>query len=473
MIPQQWQSVVDHSRRPPSTSTPVVPRSPRALRSQLPQRTSLSLLESLQAEIGQLETRKLYPRLSLYRALTEFKSNNTPRRSTGDQTRDSRRTFLDSFSYLCDVKKGGGTVRAAALQSLDLSDILWLAANEGIVDSTLAYAKTILRRLQAVSTQNRKQLQDTIFELAVVQCSHRVQYYKGKVQNYAKWCRIALKHVQRDDNVQSLRRAFRKLSEPGPNMEMGEYIKLCYEMRSAGNGIYQRTKEASENEGDDFSNLAHYIWRLGATRAHANSVVESMIAVPSLQRISEIRTLAPPTIDDKTIHPDCHSPHEILQDIFAETNSYNPLQAKNAFMRLFELDPPRQRPIRQKVVSYQPIRTRVHAELQLADMFSRSKNMMFVDNDKYIGCSKPACYFCYNWLYSKQYVRPATHYKIIVGCRGPDHDLNANGAIINRDMYSKIIRQIDQDIIDFLGRESTPRRHQFMSTEASSQTTSM
>jgi hypothetical protein len=249
------------------------------------------------------------------------------------------------------------------------------------------------------------------------------------------------------------------------------YIDFCYSMRGAE---IEDVKDCSTKEDDDFAKLAHYIWRLGATRAQANRVVQGMLDVPSLQQISCIWPIknAPETIP-KTIDQRFLSPHEILHSICAESAFHNPLQSKQAFARLYHLDRPSDRPIYNQMTRHETIVTRVHAELQLADTFSRSSELKFVDDDKYIGCSKPACYFCYNWLCSHKhdYVKPATHHKVIPGCRGPDQSLNYTGAGVLMDMYSNISRQIGQDVFAFLQQNAQPRT-QYMSTEAPSRASS-
>ena len=67
--------------------------------------------------------------------------------------------------------------------------------------------------------------------------------------------------------------------------------------------------------------------------------------------------------------------------------------------------------------------TLVHAELQLLD-YARRENMGFLDNDKYIGCSKPACYACYHYILAlaPEYhtVIPPSHYKLYLGWRVPE-----------------------------------------------------
>jgi hypothetical protein len=256
------------------------------------------------------------------------------------------------------------------------------------------------------------------------------------------------------------------LSEPPSSLTVEAYVDLCHDMRVAE---LNHIKKYSAATTDEFAKLAHYIWRLGATRSAADTVVEAMITVPSLRRISsDIRRVTTPETIDKTVHSSCISPHEVLYGAIEDSKTSNPLQCEHAFKRLLELDPPTTRPIKKKMAAGERIITRVHAELQIADTYSRLQDMKFVDDDKYIGCSKPACYFCYLWLcnHKHYYVPPATHYKIISGCRGPDDNLNQSGASVLIEMYSKMSREIGQDIFDFLHQNANPRR-QYMSTEAS------
>lgn len=69
-----------------------------------------------------------------------------------------------------------------------------------------------------------------------------------------------------------------------------------------------------------------------------------------------------------------------------------------------------------------PSKTKVHAELLLADHFHR-KNLQFLDgHDRYIGCSKPACYLCDAYLrnHPAAFAVPRSHQKIYVAWRCPD-----------------------------------------------------
>ena len=193
-----------------------------------------------------------------------------------------------------------------------------------------------------------------------------------------------------------------------------DIVDLCYARRGAE---VDEIRRRSKDPADDFSRLAHYIGRLGATRSSVNTVIRAIIKVPALRKISCIRTVPALEPREVAIDQEYMSPYEIVRVICQESTSQNPIQIQSALHAIVDLDFPLNSKIRTGLASRKRIVTRVHAELQLADRFSRDQYMEFVDNDKYIGCSKPACYFCYNWLcnHKHRYILPATHSKIIAG----------------------------------------------------------
>lgn len=248
-------------------------------------------------------------------------------------------------------------------------------------------------------------------------------------------------------------------------------IDFCYGMR--GDEV-DTIKAKSKTADDDFSRLAHYIGRLSATRSKTKIVVQATMKVPALQNISDIRTIKPPEPRTVSIDSDHISPYEIVRAICIESTSQNPKDIHLALHAIVDHDSPISSNVRSALASRKII-TRVHAELQIADKFSRDRRsgMKFVDDDKYVGCSKPACYFCYNWICNHRYgyIPPATHHKIIAGCRGPDDDLNEVGVVFLRDMYIKVGKTLDQDILRFLlssQQGSVLLEHRYMSTEGSS-----
>lgn len=66
-------------------------------------------------------------------------------------------------------------------------------------------------------------------------------------------------------------------------------------------------------------------------------------------------------------------------------------------------------------------KTRVHAELLLVDHFYWKK-FEYLDDDPYIGCSKPACFNCYQYFlaHPSHLILPASHNKLYLAWRTPD-----------------------------------------------------
>jgi hypothetical protein len=148
-------------------------------------------------------SRKLYPRLVLFEALTGFTTEAQPPQKSFDPTRAARREFLRSFAYLCDSEKGGATVTGAALQNINQQMILWLAANEGIRPKTRSYAEDIMQRLRKVDPQNAESMGDEVFDAAVQFCTPRLKYYQRELRSYAIKCRMQLRNRTQDETGES------------------------------------------------------------------------------------------------------------------------------------------------------------------------------------------------------------------------------------------------------------------------------
>lgn len=149
-------------------------------------------MESLEQTIQDAK-KTLYPRLALYEGMAKFNGGPERRRPQGDVVVETRRDFLESFAYLCDIEKGGATVTATGLQRLSYCNILWLSANEGLHRQVKAYAEVLRQKLVAMTPENQSTLQEEIFRRAVQMCTPRLLFYKAEVQKYATRCRMALR----------------------------------------------------------------------------------------------------------------------------------------------------------------------------------------------------------------------------------------------------------------------------------------
>jgi hypothetical protein len=151
-------------------------------------------------QFQQVEVTKLYPQLLLFEALSVFKDKPEPRKKSDDSICETRRDFLDSFAYLCDIQKGGKTVTASALQKeKPTSNVLWLAANGGVSEEIYSYAKDILKISKSATLENQSTVQDVVFKLAVKKCGPRVRSYRKEVKIFARNCRMALRSREKND----------------------------------------------------------------------------------------------------------------------------------------------------------------------------------------------------------------------------------------------------------------------------------
>lgn len=150
-------------------------------------------------------------------------------------------------------------------------------------------------------------------------------------------------------------------------MTLAALVDHCYALR--GEQV-DKIKEKSKDPEDDFSKLAHYIGRLGATRSSANAIVRSMLKVPALRRISGIRTINAPNRREVTIDREYMSPYEIVWAICKDSTSQNPMQIESALHAMVDLDFPMNGEIRKGLASRKSIVTRVHTTRILACLFS-------------------------------------------------------------------------------------------------------
>jgi hypothetical protein len=108
-------------------------------------------------------------------------------------------------------------------------------------------------------------------------------------------------------------------------------------------------------------------------------------------------------------------------------------------------------------------RPRVHAELILLDLFW-TKKMEFVGDDRYIGCSKPACFCCYHYIIAHpgRFVTPACHNNHWPNWRPPDvSDPEDQTSIKLREkILNEMVKKIRVEVLDQIREQRGPRTRQ-------------
>lgn len=108
-------------------------------------------------------------------------------------------------------------------------------------------------------------------------------------------------------------------------------------------------------------------------------------------------------------------------------------------------------------------RPRVHAELILLDKFWK-KQLYFVAGDRYIGCSKPACYSCHHYIIAHpgRFAVPACHNNNWLKWRPPDimNPRDEKSIKEREDILNRMVVDIRRDILRQIEEQQGPRRRQ-------------
>lgn len=103
-----------------------------------------------------------------------------------------------------------------------------------------------------------------------------------------------------------------------------------------------------------------------------------------------------------------------------------------------------------KVYQDKDFRPRIHAELILLEYFYKEQ-LAFVDDDRFIGCSKPACYCCYHYISQHPgcFVRPQSHGIRYLNWLPPEpiNIASKEEQTHQRDVLNKVIAQIRLDTL--------------------------
>jgi hypothetical protein len=243
--------------------------------------------------------------------------------------------------------------------------------------------------------------------------------------------------------------------------KLSDLCHLAYQQRSShcmktlqnhiGEGPEALTE--SESRKQAFVLTRHYLGRLGSHLRAAKVLVAAGSRMPGLLDSCAVRprqSPKPPSLPPPTDHlttltgilgrmlPKGSRDIAQYQEALAVMNTKFKLQD-----RLID------------VYQDKSFRPRVHAELNLLDYFY-SENLAFVDDDKFIGCSKPACYCCYHYIcqHPGGFVRPPSHGVRYLNWRPPDLPDTAGEQEQNhqRDVLNKVIAQIRQDTLRHIER---------------------
>ena len=225
-------------------------------------------------------------------------------------------------------------------------------------------------------------------------------------------------------------------------------VRTCYEKRrSASFDILKRFAGQGESRRSDFEQLLELLFKLGKHVHIAKMLVEAAISLPQdfsgdfcIEVLpSSKEQKLPLTSKEATIK-------STIQRMFSTVEEQSRFMAR--LESIWDASEISELLHREKTT-----KTRVHAELLLIDHFDGHGCNFLDGNDKYIGCSKSACYLCYAYISSHpgRYAVPPSHQKLYIGWRPPDTiPSNPNSAVRQQ---SQQLQQIMLELIKWVRRD--------------------
>ena len=234
-------------------------------------------------------------------------------------------------------------------------------------------------------------------------------------------------------------------------------MRKCYENRK---GVAFTTLKRLAGQGEtrrlDFERLYDLLCKLGQHVYTAKKLIEAAVSL-SQDFMDGFCIKALPSSKEQKLPllPKEATIESTIRRMFSSAADQSQFMARLQFI----WDPSELSELLQK---QHKTKTRVHAELILLDHFDKH-GLNFLDNDdKYIGCSKPACYLCYAYIthHPGRYAVPPSHQKLYMGWRHPDVDPNAIKLKAQQEhIMLKLIEWVRRDIRTDI--ESRTKRHPY------------
>lgn len=235
------------------------------------------------------------------------------------------------------------------------------------------------------------------------------------------------------------------------------------ELYKRGDGLVTITEGQSKK--DAFFLTRHYIGRLGSHLRAAKVLVATRSRIPGLFDDFTVQKLAAPKAETS---PPPINHRTTIEEILKRMLPANSSKLADYGEDLAAMD--RNFDLRGRVTEMykdKEFRPRVHAELNLLEHFYREQ-LEFVDNDRFIACSKPACYCCYHYIcqHPGGFVRPPAHGTRYLNWRPPDLANTADELEVThqRDVLNKVIREIRSDVLKIIEQRRPRSRWRPLST---------
>lgn len=247
---------------------------------------------------------------------------------------------------------------------------------------------------------------------------------------------------------------------------MHELVRHCFKVRKMT--FWPLLKElAGSDEQSAFRSLRHYIGRLGEHLRAAEKLVSAALRMPCLLDNFRIMAKRSSCSLRSPLAPERMDLHGIIGRAFQSEKDI--AKYRDLISSMNEITGGG---LLRGIKDRCSFLTRVHAELLLVDLF-QEPGFDFVAGDRYIGCSKSACYCCYHYISALRGgfslssrslpSMPACHNNLYLRWRAPDVPKSrGEAAVKSRELaLNTMLKDIRADLQRQMDSKAPPRSSQF------------
>ncbi|KAJ2989312.1 hypothetical protein NUW58_g3533 [Xylaria curta] len=409
---------------------------------------------------------RFYKPLILLRVLGQTRGDHSPRPQEQPLYR-----VLGNLSYLCDYDKGGSTTTAIGLEDNPVKYKFWIASNDAkkatenakFLKSALSDVKEIMTLAEGSRTEAAERFIRKCLGHAKKRIEKEVKLLRKEIEHYTE---LASLHQDFSGSNSS------DLCRHAYNIRHKISLKTL-ETESAGSGNKVTRRDLSSG----FNAVRHRLGRLAhhirapkqvladfSTFSHLQNVLAEfeVSVVPRAPCVKRPEYVQASIQTNPSSHIMGHN-HK-LADIFGMLNRMLPSGLSNSHDYRTALEVMERKYHIQEGVNghyrdknFNPV---IHAEVQVLDHFYSAK-LQYFEDDRYIGCSKAACYCCHLYIlnHPARCVEPQTSKKLYLnwGLRA----LSGAGDqlyVQQRDILNKMVETIREDALDQVIRKAGPIR---------------
>ncbi|OAT07138.1 hypothetical protein BDBG_03235 [Blastomyces gilchristii SLH14081] len=368
-----------------------------------------------------------------------------------------RQHFRNALAYVCAFDTGSDQVTAIALDAQPSITNVLIAANRGVPNEVVEFLRDILSILRCVALdspiQDTSHVQDVILRKVVTLGQPRIRYYhKLAVEMYESCLEImqgrqptSLAGPRPTTELYRVQAFLDRYFSPNRPLkdedDCLDLVKQCHGVR--GSGMIEFLNSFAANgqlRHSKFQRLQELLKKLGKHVTCSRRLVNAANNLPREFTLGfEVKHIGPSPLVPICLPPKKSSVEGIIDRMIWDKQEQETIKEQLKQRRLRGLDE-----IAQEINALRSVKTQTHAELLLIDYIEQHEEIR-VTNDKYIGCSKPACYLCHLYIrhHPGNYSLPDTSNKLYVKWRIPDIDPG------DKDVKTELTEQAEE-ILDLI-----------------------